>query len=145
MLQLKNVCNILCKYFSVRYFLVRRFYGPLAHLVEHLTLNQGVRGSSPRRPTPGGLRTLFSKVFGLFFWLMSSCRNYKHQTRESLLSKRLVLFNFYMRRSLIIVKQEARRAGRLPKAGLFDNCMTSLIKTCMPPLIKGEASSSSLP
>ena len=26
-------------------------YGPLAHLVEHLTLNQGVRGSSPRRPT----------------------------------------------------------------------------------------------
>ncbi len=27
-------------------------YGPLAHLVEHLTLNQGVRGSSPRRPTP---------------------------------------------------------------------------------------------
>ena len=28
-------------------------YGPLAHLVEHLTLNQGVRGSSPRRPTEG--------------------------------------------------------------------------------------------
>ncbi len=27
------------------------FYGPLAHLVEHLTLNQGVRGSSPRRST----------------------------------------------------------------------------------------------
>ena len=66
MLQLKNVCNILCKYFSVRYFLVRRFYGPLAHLVEHLTLNQGVRGSSPRRPTAGGLRTLLIKVFGLF-------------------------------------------------------------------------------
>ena len=41
-------------------------YGPLAHLVEHLTLNQGVRGSSPRRPTTGGLRTLSSKVFGSF-------------------------------------------------------------------------------
>ncbi len=27
-------------------------YAPLAHLVEHLTLNQGVRGSSPRWRTP---------------------------------------------------------------------------------------------
>ena len=43
-------------------------YGPLAHLVEHLTLNQGVRGSSPRRPTTGGLRTLLSKVFGSLFF-----------------------------------------------------------------------------
>ena len=25
-----------------------KYYAPLAHLVEHLTLNQGVRGSSPR-------------------------------------------------------------------------------------------------
>ena len=33
------------------YDTVNNKYGPLAHLVEHLTLNQGVRGSSPRRPT----------------------------------------------------------------------------------------------
>ena len=33
------------------YDIVNNKYGPLAHLVEHLTLNQGVRGSSPRRPT----------------------------------------------------------------------------------------------
>ena len=29
----------------------RSIYGLLAQLVEHLTLNQGVRGSSPRWPT----------------------------------------------------------------------------------------------
>ena len=33
------------------YNIANNKYGPLAHLVEHLTLNQGVRGSSPRRPT----------------------------------------------------------------------------------------------
>ncbi len=29
------------------------FFGSLAQVVEHLTFNQGVRGSSPRRPTMG--------------------------------------------------------------------------------------------
>ena len=33
------------------YDTVNNKYGPLAHLVEHLTLNQGVQGSSPWRRT----------------------------------------------------------------------------------------------
>ena len=45
-------------------------YGPLAHLVEHLTLNQGVRGSSPRRPTCksiGFAEEAAESVFFLYF------------------------------------------------------------------------------
>ena len=43
---------------------------PLAHLVEHLTLNQGVRGSSPRRPTCksiGFAEEAAESVFFLYF------------------------------------------------------------------------------
>ena len=65
-LQIKNDCNILVKYFEVRPI----YFGPLAHLVEHLTLNQGVRGSSPRRPTPGGLRTLCRQGFWPFLFVL---------------------------------------------------------------------------
>ena len=36
--------------------------GPLAQLVEHLTLNQGVQGSSPWRST---LRTVFEDIGAL--------------------------------------------------------------------------------
>ena len=53
------------------YDIANNKYGPLAHLVEHLTLNQGVRGSSPRRPTT---KVLIWQIFeaaglGLFFGL----------------------------------------------------------------------------
>ena len=66
-LQLRFYCNILTWYFSISTSVFNK-YGPLAHLVEHLTLNQGVRGSSPRRPTPGGLRTLCRQGFWPFLF-----------------------------------------------------------------------------
>ena len=37
---------------------VSQIHGPLAQLVEHLTFNQGVTGSSPVRPTTRPLRQL---------------------------------------------------------------------------------------
>ena len=41
---------LLAFYMTLEYNSVRsEEHAPLAHLVEHLTLNQGVRGSSPRR------------------------------------------------------------------------------------------------
>ncbi len=68
-LQLRFYCNILTWYFSISTSVFNK-YGPLAHLVEHLTLNQGVRGSSPRRPTPGGLRTLCRQGFWPFIFCL---------------------------------------------------------------------------
>ncbi len=41
--------------------------GPLAQLVEHLTLNQGVQGSSPWRSTRGR-RLAMERVCGLFLF-----------------------------------------------------------------------------
>ena len=41
-------------------------YGPLAQLVEHLTLNQGVLGSSPRWPTIESLDPPTLEGFKLF-------------------------------------------------------------------------------
>ena len=43
-------------------------YGPLAHLVEHLTLNQGVRGSSPRRPTRKSIGFAEEAAESVFFY-----------------------------------------------------------------------------
>ena len=50
---------------------------PLAQLVEHLTLNQGVRGSSPRRRI-----SLETSVSGLF--LCPSLNNFSHQEMSTL-------------------------------------------------------------
>ena len=44
----------------------KKGYAPLAQLVEHLTLNQGVRGSSPRWCTIK-LKILVFKGFSAFF------------------------------------------------------------------------------
>ena len=49
-------------------------YGPLAHLVEHLTLNQGVRGSSPRRPTHKSIGFADKAAGSVFFLYKCNCR-----------------------------------------------------------------------
>ena len=48
-------------------------YGPLAHLVEHLTLNQGVRGSSPRRPTRKSIGFAEEAAESVFFLYFGFC------------------------------------------------------------------------
>ena len=48
--------------------------GPLAHLVEHLTFNQVVLGSSPRRHTLRFPRIVLMS-FGFFFWKISNYIN----------------------------------------------------------------------
>ena len=45
-------------------------YALLAHLVEHLTLNQGVRGSSPRRRTCKGPSLTDVRAVGLGLFIL---------------------------------------------------------------------------
>ena len=65
----------LWKQYTIIYFVVERTYfnihqignAPLAQLVEHLTLNQGVQGSSPWRRTERTVFEAWSLGGGSFF------------------------------------------------------------------------------
>ena len=50
------------------------YYGPLAQVVEHLTFNQVVRGSSPRWLTKKSVKSRVSKVLRFSYILL----NYNH-------------------------------------------------------------------
>ena len=89
----KRHYTIITRALQMKYYNNKR-YGPLAQLVEHLTLNQGVQGSNPWRSTAS---TIFEDTGALgmvlFLRAMSHAKNKKEHSGEL---AHLRMFLFYL-------------------------------------------------